>query len=191
LRLGITTFGENRVQEAEAKRREVDAGTWHLIGRLQSNKVARAVATFDVVESVDSVDLAQKLGRAAQSQLADGRMPVYLQVNVDRDPAKGGFDPDALEADFARLTELPGIQVVGLMTVGRLAQRAEDARSTFRALRDLRDRLATRHSKVPLGLSMGMSDDFEVAVEEGATIVRVGRALFGERDTAAAPDHRL
>jgi uncharacterized pyridoxal phosphate-containing UPF0001 family protein len=112
----------------------------------------------------------------------DGRpLPVYLQVNVDRDPAKEGFTPEAAEAKLSELLELEGLEVVGLMTVGQLVDRPEDARPTFRSLRDLSRRLRGLDGRLGSGLSMGMSDDFEVAIEEGATVVRVGRALFGER----------
>ena len=183
---GITILGENRVQEAEAKAPEVPGARWHMIGHLQSNKAARAVRLFDVVESVDSVELAARLGGLAHDAL-DGRpLPVYLQVNVDRDPAKAGFSPDALEAALPGLVELGGLELRGLMTVGRAVDRPEVARSTFRGLRELRDRLRQVDSRLGTGLSMGMSDDFEVAVEEGATVVRVGRALFGERTSGGA-----
>jgi len=185
---GLTTFGENRVQEGEQKCPEVPGATWHLLGPLQSNKAKRALAAFAVLESVDSVDLAVRLDRLAGDVLPGGRVPVYLQVNVDGDPAKAGFEPAALEAAAEALGALPRLRMRGLMTVGRLVERAEDARQTFVALRELSERL--RSSSGPgrgfagwLGpaLSMGMSDDFEVAIEEGATVVRIGRALFGHR----------
>jgi len=178
---GITTLGENRVQEAEDKVVAVQGALWHLVGHLQSNKAARAVRLFDVIESVDSVDLAARLSALAQEERAGRRLPVYLQVNVDRDPQKAGFDPGALETQLPQLLDLSGLEIRGLMTVGRLANRPEDARPTFRSLRELSDRLRQADPRLGAGLSMGMSDDYEVAVEEGATIVRVGRALFGER----------
>jgi pyridoxal phosphate enzyme (YggS family) len=177
---GIETFGENRVQEADAKIAAVGGGAWHLIGHLQSNKAARAVALFNVIESVDSLDLAARLSRHAVAR-GNGRLPVYLQVNVDRDLDKAGFDPATLQSELARIVELPALEIRGLMTVGRLVSDAEAARSTFRALRGLRDNLTGRDPDLGSGLSMGMSDDFEVAVEEGATVVRIGRALFGQR----------
>ena len=152
-----------------------------MIGHLQSNKAARVVRLFDVVESVDSIELAARLGGLAQGAL-DGRpLPVYLQVNVDRDPAKAGFSPDVLETALPDLLELGGLEIRGLMTVGRAVENPQDARTTFRSLRDLSDRLRQVESRLGAGLSMGMSDDFEVAVEEGATVVRVGRAIFGDR----------
>jgi pyridoxal phosphate enzyme (YggS family) len=179
---GLTILGENRVQEAEAKVGAVPGASWHLVGPLQSNKARRAVGLFDVVESVDSVDLARRLDRLGAELRPAARLPILLQVNVDADPAKAGFAPADLERALPELTDLPGLEIRGLMTVGRLVERAEDARPTFRALRALSERLRGGGSAA-LGpdLSMGMSDDYEVAVEEGATIVRVGRALFGER----------
>lgn len=178
---GIATLGENRVQEAEAKAPEVPGAKWHMVGRLQSNKAARAARLFDVVESVDSVELAARLGAVAQDQLDGRELPVYLQVNVDGDPAKAGFDPEALEDALPRLLRLSGLDFHGLMTVGRVADRPDRARSTFQGLRELRDRLRELDGRLGPGLSMGMSVDFELAVEEGATVVRIGRALFGER----------
>lgn len=181
---GLTTLGENRVQEAEAKVDLVPGATWHLVGPLQSNKAKRALAAFATIESVDSVDLAERLDRLAGEARPAIRVPILLQVNVDGDPAKAGFEPDDLVAALPRLTALEWLDVRGLMTVGRLADRAEDARPTFIALRALSERLRSGSaSGAGLGpeLSMGMSDDYAVAIEEGATIVRVGRALFGSR----------
>lgn len=177
---GLTILGENRVQEAEAKRPLAPGATWHLVGPLQSNKARKAIETFDVIESVDSVELATRLSRIAV-ELGRAPLPALLQVNVDDDPAKAGFEPDRLEAGLPEILALPGIRVDGLMTVGRLASSAAGARATFVALRTLSDRLRTRDGRLGPELSMGMTDDFEVAVEEGATIIRVGRALFGER----------
>jgi len=185
LAAGLTTFGENRVQEAEAKAGGVPGATWHLVGPLQSNKARRALATFAVIESVDSLDLAVRLDRLMAEAGPAERLPILLQVNVDGDPAKAGFEPAALEAGASEIAALPRLQVRGLMTVGRLVERAEDARPTFVALRGLAERMRESGggSAGWLGpeLSMGMSDDFEVAIEEGATIVRIGRALFGHR----------
>jgi len=181
LEAGIHTFGENRVQEAEPKVAEIAGAVWHLVGPLQSNKARRAIETFDVIETVDSPELAQRLDRLAADDRADARLPVLVQVNVDRDAAKAGFQPEALEASMGELLALRHLEIRGLMTVGRLVETAEEARPTFGALRELASRLRGRHPGLGDELSMGMSDDFEVAVEEGATIVRVGRALFGER----------
>ena len=180
---GITVLGENRVQEAESKAPQLSGVTWHLVGPLQSNKARRAVALFDVIQTVDSVELASRLAGIA---IRDARAPyaVLLQVNVDRDPAKSGFDPDALDGAIDDLRGIAGLQCRGLMTVGRLVDQPDAARPTFAALRRLSERLRARWPELGSELSMGMTDDFEVAVEEGATIVRVGRALFGERPTA-------
>jgi len=179
---GLGVLGESRVQEAAAKVPEVAGARWHLVGPLQSNKARRGVALFEVIETVDTVALGRRVA-ALGEELDRSPVTVLLQVNVDADPAKAGFGPDKVAAAVAELAPLPGLRVEGLMTVGRLVIDPEQARGTFRALRGLSGRL--RDAGVPLGpaLSMGMSDDFEVAVEEGATIVRVGRALFGERQT--------
>jgi pyridoxal phosphate enzyme (YggS family) len=177
---GLTTLGENRVQEAEAKAPLLPGARWHLIGPLQANKARRAVALFEVIESVDSVDLARRLDRLV-GEVGRAPLGVYLQANVDRDLAKSGFSPQELEVALPALARLPNLHVLGLMTVGRLSGSAEEARSTFVRLRELSGRLRRLEPGLGPGLSMGMSDDFEVAVEEGATVVRVGRALFGER----------
>jgi pyridoxal phosphate enzyme (YggS family) len=183
---GMAVLGENRVQEAESKAPGVDGGVWHLIGPLQSNKARRAVPVFDVIESVDSVELAERLDRLALELRPGGRLPVLLQVNVDDDPAKAGFDPRALEAALDRIAACKALDVRGLMTVGRLVERAADARPTFAALRAVSERLRGMGAALGPELSMGMTDDYPIAIEEGATIVRVGRALFGERH-----DHHL
>jgi pyridoxal phosphate enzyme (YggS family) len=178
---GLTTFGENRVQEAAAKVPAVDGATWHLVGPLQSNKARKAVELFDVIETVESLGLAQRLDRLV-GELRGGRpLSVLLQVNVDRDPAKAGIDPDAVDQMLAELVGLEHLRFDGLMTVGRQVENPDDARPTFRSLRTLAERLRARHGHLGATLSMGMTDDFEVAIEEGATIVRIGRALFGER----------
>jgi len=185
VRAGLEIFGENRVQEVLAKVGEVPGVAWHLIGPLQSNKARRAVEVVSMVQSVDTLDLAQRLDRLA-GELRPGRpLPVLLQVNVDADIAKAGFAPDGLEAALPEVLALANLDVRGLMTVGRLVDEAEAARPTFVGLRTLSERL--RRARPTLGpeLSMGMSDDYAVAVEEGATMVRVGRALFGARAGAA------
>jgi pyridoxal phosphate enzyme (YggS family) len=183
---GLTTLGENRVQEAAAKVEALPQVTWHLVGHLQGNKAARAVALFDVIESVGSVELAQRLDRLVALRSGGqgrhvGRLPVYLQANVDADPDKSGFLPEILEGSLDELAALPNLELRGLMTVGRLYGASEEARPTFATLRELSTRLRGRWPGLGPGLSMGMSDDFEIAVEEGATVVRVGRAIFGER----------
>ncbi len=183
-RLGLVRFAENRVQDAVPK---MDALAdpeleWHLVGRLQANKARRAVERFAVIQSVDSVELAERLDRLAGEL---GRtLAVYLQVNVDDDPAKAGFGPDRLTNALGDLLGLASLRIAGLMTVGRVAESADAARPTFRALRSLSEGLRARSPAIGPGLSMGMTADFEVAIEEGATIVRVGRAIFGERPAA-------
>ena len=178
---GLGLLGENRVQEAAVKVPLVPGARWHLVGPLQANKVRRALEVFDAIESVDSVGLAERIDRLVREVRPAVRYPILLQVNVDTDPAKAGLDPSELPASTARIVELEALEVRGLMTIGRLVADAEAARPTFRRLRELS--AALRSGGLPIGpeLSMGMTDDFEVAVEEGATIVRVGRAIFGER----------
>jgi hypothetical protein len=177
---GLTLLGENRVQEAEAKVPLLTGARWHLIGPLQSNKARRAVELFEVIESVDSVELARRLDRLA-GDLGRAPLGVYLQVNVDRDEAKAGFLPEALEAELPALAALSNLSLLGLMTVGRLTDTVEGTRPTFVRLRELSGRLRGSVAGLGAGLSMGMTDDHAVAVEEGATLIRVGRALFGER----------
>jgi PLP dependent protein len=180
LALGLIDLGENRVQEAEGKVGSLAGARWHMVGRLQSNKAARAVALFDEIHSVDSLELAERLARLAAGREA-GRLPVFIQVNVDADAAKTGFSPAALEALIGRLAALDGLELRGLMTIGRIDVPEADSRSTFRRLREFSERLRAAEARLGPGLSMGMSDDFELAVEEGATVVRIGRALFGGR----------
>ena len=184
---GFESFGENRVQERAVKAEATAAArvSWHLVGPLQSNKVRRAVELFDAIETVDSLELAERLSRIAGELRPGGRLPVLLQVNVDEDAAKAGFEPARLARDLPAILELPDLAVDGLMTVGRLVASAELARPTFVALRSLSDRLRARHPGLGPALSMGMSEDYPIAVEEGATLVRIGRAIFGTRPTAA------
>ena len=185
--LGEADFGENRVEEAAEKIPRVNGAargiTWHGIGHLQSRKAKPAVELFDFVQSVDSVALSKRLSGSA---LALGkRLPILLEVNVSGETSKYGFAPSPREEFFAAvdaILALPSLEVKGLMTVAPLVAQAEDARPFFRALRELRDELRGRFpGSAWQHLSMGMTDDFEVAITEGATIVRIGRALFGKR----------
>jgi pyridoxal phosphate enzyme (YggS family) len=187
LAAGYEVFGENRVQEAAGKVPGLPGARWHLVGHLQQNKAARAVALFDAIESVDSAALAARLDRLVgeRGSRSERRLPVYLQVNVDADPSKAGFTPVALEAELEDILALPGLEIAGLMTVGLLSGGGEQARPTFARLRALSARLRSADARLGAELSMGMSDDFEIALEEGSTVVRVGRALFGERPSAA------
>jgi pyridoxal phosphate enzyme (YggS family) len=181
---GVSDFGENRVQEALPKithLRPQVAGTvrWHLVGHLQRNKARQAVQLFDVIHSVDSVELAIALDQRAEEA---GRIcEVLVQVNLASEPQKFGIAPEALPAMLQSLSALSGMRVVGLMTIAPQVD-PEVARPVFRRLRELRDEVA-RTGRTPAfaHLSMGMSEDFEVAVEEGATMVRIGRAIFGPR----------
>ena len=179
--LGLRDLGENRVQEAEGKVAAVGfAGLrWHMIGHLQRNKAARAVELFECVHGVDRPELAEALSRHALA--AQRRMPVLIEVNVGGETSKFGVAPAELQGLAEQVAVLPGVELQGLMTVGPPVDRAEDARPGFAALRTLRDRLAERLALALPELSMGMSGDFEVAVEEGSTMVRIGSAIFGSR----------
>jgi pyridoxal phosphate enzyme (YggS family) len=171
---GIRDFGENRVQEAEEKIVQLSdikpEVTWHMVGHLQSNKAKTAVGLFDIIHSVDSLRLAEVLSRRLEESF-----PVLLQVNVSGEATKSGFALNEVEAAVEKIRQLPNLKVVGLMTIAPLVVDIEEARLVFRKLRELRDSLGLEH------LSMGMTDDFEVAVEEGATMLRIGRAIFGDR----------
>ena len=184
---GHDVLGENRVQEAAQKIPLLEPATWHLVGHLQKNKAAKAVELFDAIESVDSVALATRLDRLVGERGSRSGEPLslYLQVNVDDDPAKAGFDPVALEHELAQVLDLAHVQVDGLMTVGFHTGGGDAARPTFVRLRALSERLRAADGRLGPGLSMGMTDDYEVAIEEGSTLVRVGRALFGERPQSA------
>jgi len=169
---GIAHVGENRVQEAAAKIPGLRGlpVTWHLVGHLQTNKAKTALELFDIIHSVDSLHLAEALSHRSQRPL-----PVLLEVNVAGEASKFGFPPDEVAAAAQAVARLPNLDLRGLMTVAPLASDPEAARPVFRELRRLRDALGLAE------LSMGMSDDFEVAIEEGATLVRIGRAIFSER----------
>ncbi len=181
---GITVLGENRVQEAETKVPAVEGAAWHLVGPLQSNKARRALEVFSMIQTVHRADLAVRLDMLCRETSGDERYPVLLQVNVDRDPAKAGFQPEALAAAAESLDTAQRLDFRGLMTVGRQFDDPSDARATFAALRARSDAVRAAWPRLGPDLSMGMSDDFEIAVEEGATIVRIGRAIFGDRPDA-------
>jgi pyridoxal phosphate enzyme (YggS family) len=185
---GLRDFGENRVQEWEGKRgglEDLDA-RWHLIGHLQSNKAVRAAGLFHCVDSVDDLALAQRLDRA-RCDAGDGtKLRVLLEVRVADEETKNGVSASGLPSLAERVTKLPGLHLCGLMCIPPFLDEPEQVRSYFRLLRELRDQLATQLGEPLPVLSMGMSHDFEVAVEEGATEVRVGTALFGQRPGAKA-----
>jgi pyridoxal phosphate enzyme (YggS family) len=177
---GQQIFGESRVQEARAKIPLLpSAARWHFVGRLQKNKVRHALPLFELFHSVDSLDLARQVNRIADEE--GSRPRLLLEVNVAGEGSKIGFAPDALRAQMEALLELPRLAIEGLMTIPPLAPEAEASRKYFVALRELRDEFATRFQVELPRLSMGMSGDFEIAVEEGATLVRVGTAIFGKR----------
>lgn len=178
---GLVDLGENRVQEGVDKRPAVPGATWHLIGPLQSNKARHALETFDVIQSVATVALGERLDRLAAEVRPGERIPILVQVNVDDDPAKAGLRPSHADEVVDHLLTMDHLEVGGLMTIGRFDASADQSRSTFRALRELAVQLRSGRPGLGAELSMGMSDDFEIAVQEGATIVRVGRALFGPR----------
>ena len=175
---GLRVFGENRVQEARAKVSEVQGVSWHLIGSLQRNKIKEALRLFEVIHSVDSVGLAEELSRRSMER-GTRRAEVLLQVNISQEPQKHGVAPEEAERVVGAVLELQGLRLRGLMGMAPLVETPEAARPSFRRLRELRDRLGEAFPEAGVcELSMGMTDDFEVAIEEGATIVRVGRALF-------------
>jgi hypothetical protein len=184
---GLRLFGENRVQEFSGKAgglRDLDEAEWHLIGHLQSNKAAKAVELFSAVDSVDSWKLAQKLSAAAAQ--AGKKLPVLIEINIGGEAAKSGAAPRSpeLEGLLTGAVQLESLEIRGLMAIPPFSDDPERARPYFKKLRELREVIAAR--KLPAVsmdvLSMGMSHDFEVAIEEGSTCVRVGTAIFGERE---------
>jgi pyridoxal phosphate enzyme (YggS family) len=186
---GLRVFGENRVQEFAGKAgalADLAGASWHMIGHLQTNKAGKAAELFDAVDSVDSVKLAEKLDATARS--LGKRLSVFIEVNVGGEAAKSGAAPDSRELEDMLLAapRFEGLELRGLMAVPPFGDNPEEARPYFRNLRALRDAIAGR--KLPAvgmdSLSMGMSHDFEVAIEEGSTCVRVGTAIFGERKRA-------
>ena len=182
---GLRVFGENRVEEAAPKTGAVarlvapaEPPAWHLIGHLQSRKAEDVLPWASMVHSVDSVKLAQRLSRFVTAE----KLPILLEVNVSGAASKYGFQAEELPGAVEAIAALPGITLQGLMTVAPIAADPEDVRPVFAALRALRDELTRSYPTLDWRhLSMGMTDDFEVAIQEGATIVRVGRAIFGER----------
>ena len=177
---GQSLFGESRVQEARAKIPLLPSNLrWHFVGHLQKNKIRHALPLFELVHSVDSLALAQEMNRIADEDGMHSR--VLLEVNVTGEGSKFGFKPDKLRQDMEALLALPRLSIEGLMTIPPLAKEAEASREHFVDLRELRDRLETEFQMKLPHLSMGMTNDFFVAVEEGATLVRVGTAIFGER----------
>jgi hypothetical protein len=177
---GQILFGESRVQEARVKIPELPSNLrWHYVGHLQKNKIRHALPLFELIHSVDSLSLAQEINRIAEEEGMHPR--VLLEVNVAGEGSKFGFRPVKLRQDLEALLALPRLSIEGLMTIPPLANEAEASREYFVDLRELRDRLETEFQMKLPHLSMGMTNDFSVAVEEGATLARVGTAIFGER----------
>jgi PLP dependent protein len=177
---GVEDVGENRIQEAADKQREVrNAARWHLIGHLQTNKAGRAAALFDFVHSVDS----RRIADALSTHRSPGRDPigVLLEVELTGLPTRFGVAESDVESLVQQLVNVPSIHVMGLMTIAPFSEDPEDARATFTRLRRVRDHMEHVTGWALPELSMGMSNDFEIAIEEGATMVRIGRAIFGER----------
>lgn len=181
---GQGLFGESKVQEARVKIPLLpSAARWHFVGRLQRNKIRHALPLFELFHSVDSAALARDMNRIADEE---GLRPrILLEVNVAGEGSKIGFAPGILRAEMEALLELPRLTIEGLMTIPPLAEEAEASRKYFVALRELRDQLSAEFALQLPQLSMGMTGDFVVAIEEGATLVRVGTAIFGKRSSAA------
>ena len=177
---GQTLFGESRVQEARAKIPELPSNLhWHFVGHLQKNKIRHALPLFEMIHSVDSLALAQEVDRIADE---DGMHPrILLEVNVSGEGSKFGLTPEAVRVEMESLLALPRLSIEGLMTIPPLSAEAEDSRKFFAQLRRLRDALEKEFDVRLVHLSMGMTNDFVTAVEEGATLVRIGTAIFGER----------
>ena len=183
--LGLTLFGENKVQEAKAKiPLSPNRLHWHMIGHLQTNKCRDAVELFDMIQGVDSLHLAEELSKRAEQ--ASKTMPILLEVNIVGEASKFGYKPAQLLADLSALNGLPRLEIHGLMTIPPWSPLSERARPAFRTLRELKTECEQVLGAPLPELSMGMTGDFEVAIEEGATIVRIGTALFGERKYSRA-----
>jgi pyridoxal phosphate enzyme (YggS family) len=179
---GVTRFGENRVQNALAKREELtpeiqNRSLWHFIGHLQTNKVKQVIGNFELIHSVDSQNLAEQISKTAKDRGA--RQAILVQVKIAEDPNKFGFEPDQLRQSFGNLCSLESLDIKGLMTITPQDCNRETSIKCFEGLRDLRDELSKEHKVDMTELSMGMSDDWQDAVACGATMVRLGRAIFG------------
>ncbi len=180
---GIDHIGENRVQEAEKKFEQLgNIATWHLVGHLQTNKVKKALLIFHFIHSVDSFHLAQEISKRAL--LLQQEFDCLVEVNTSGEDTKFGVSPDETHQLIQKIAPFPGIRIKGLMTIGAFLPDPEDVRPCFKMLRELRDEIdkAGLENVDMKYLSMGMTDDFEVALEEGANMIRIGRAIFGERD---------
>lgn len=179
---GIRVVGENRVQEAWRKYQEVgEKAHWHMVGHLQTNKVKRVLQFADMIHSVDSVYLAREI--QTQAKKLDRTIEILIQVNTSGEESKFGLEPEATIGAIEEVSTLPNLKIKGLMTIGAFLPNPEDVRPCFKLLNDLKDRVNERGiTSVEIGtLSMGMTNDYEIAIEEGSTMVRVGTAIFGER----------
>ena len=186
-RLGLTFFGENKIQEAKAKIPLCSSRLkWHFIGHLQTNKARDAVELFEMVQSVDSLYLAEELNKRAE-QVAK-RLPVLLEINVVGEASKFGYRPDKLRGELDQLNALPRLEIHGLMTVPPWTKDPEEVRPIFRQMRELKEECEQKLGAPLPHLSMGMTGDFEIAIEEGTTMVRIGTALFGERRRKAVSE---
>lgn len=182
IRAGIAVVGENRVQEAQEKKPSVTLpASWHLIGHLQTNKVKRALDVFDVIQSVDSLRLAIDIDQRAQA--AGRKVDVMIEVNTSGEASKSGVPPESACELVLRVSALPNVCVTGLMTIGLFAEDPDLGRPCFARLRDVRDEVVRTGTSIA-HLSMGMSHDFEAAIEEGSTMVRIGTGIFGPRPHA-------
>jgi pyridoxal phosphate enzyme (YggS family) len=180
-KLGLALFGENKVQEAKAKIPLCPGRLrWHMLGHLQTNKCRDAVDLFEMIQSVDSLHLAEEINKRADQ--ASKRMPILLEVNAGGEASKFGYRPEQLLADLPRINQLPRLEIQGLMTIPPWTPNPEKVRPMFQQLRELKAKCEDILGAPLPHLSMGMTGDFEVAIEEGATIVRIGTALFGERN---------
>jgi PLP dependent protein len=181
--LGLTLFGENKVQEAKPKIPLCPGKLhWHFIGHLQSNKCRDAIGLFEMIQSVDSLPLAQELNNRAEQ--ASKTMPILLEVNVAGEGSKFGYSPETLLAELEELNNLPRLEIHGLMSVPPWSPQAENSRPHFQRLRELKAQCEQILGAPLPHLSMGMSGDFEVAIEEGSTMVRIGTAIFGPRSNS-------
>ncbi len=181
-KLGIRDFGENYVQELVKKRQELYSKMpdikWHLIGNLQSNKSKLALENADSIQSVHSIELAEELAKKCRLLEKKSKYPIFLQVNIEHEASKSGFDPEKIPEAASKIRKLPELEIKGLMCIPEPKEYANEMRPVFQALKQT---LSYIEEDKPLELSMGMSDDFEVAIEEGAHWIRVGRRLFGDR----------
>lgn len=176
---GVTHIGENRVQEAESKRGELGGGfTFRMIGHLQRNKAGTAIELFDTIDSVDSIRLAKEISKELRKN--DTSIPALIEVNSSGEDSKFGFEPEEIEEAAGAVAELPGIDMKGLMTIGPFTDDEARIRKAFEMTREIFEKIRKAHQGFET-LSMGMTDDYGIAIEEGSTMVRIGRAVFGDR----------